>query len=117
MRTGGPSGIKIAGLAQRVTRRAARLEALILVEKTVELVPVLRNLYDALGLPFRAGSIGDLAGTDVPAAIEALSEAVRDRYPDAKKTQLADKTFERAQELRDGWRAGPGLSGSVSSSI
>ena len=117
VRTGGPLGIKIAGLAQRVTRRAARLEALVLVEKTVELVPVLRNLYDALDLPFRAGSIGDLAGTDVPAAIEALSEAVRDRYPEAQEAELDEETFERARELRDGWRAGPGLSGPVSSSI
>jgi lipoate-protein ligase A len=117
VRTGGLSGIKIAGLAQRVTRRAARLEALILVERTAELVPVLRGFYGALGLPFRAGSVADLAGTDVPAVIKALSEAVRDRYPDAQETDLDDKTFERARELRDGWRAGPGTSGPISSNI
>ena len=117
VRTGGPSGIKIAGLAQRVTRRAARLEALILVERTTELVPVLQNFYGALGLPFRTGSVGNLAGTDVPAVIEALSEAVRDRYPDAQESELGEKTFERARELRDGWRAGPDLPGPVSSSI
>ena len=117
VRAGGPSGIKIAGLAQRVTRRAARLEALILVERTAELVPVLRNFYDALGLPFRAGSVGDLAGTDVPAAIEALSQAVRDRYPGAEEANLGEETFERARELRQSWRAGPGLPGPVSSEV
>ena len=117
VRIGGPSGIKIAGLAQRVTRRAARLEALILVEKTAELVPVLRDFHGALGLPFRAGSVGNLAGMDVPAVIEALSEAIRDRYPDAEEAMLGEETFERARELRASWRAGPGLSGPVSSDV
>jgi hypothetical protein len=46
--------------------------------------------------------------------IEALSEAVRDRYPGTQETELDEKTFERARELRDGWRAGPGLTGSAS---
>lgn len=117
VRIGGPSGIKIAGLAQRVTRRAARLEALVLVEKTAELVPVLQNYYGALGLPFRVGSVGDLAETDVPSVVEALSEAIRARYPGAERTTLGGKSFERARELRESWRAGPGLSGSVSSDV
>jgi octanoyl-[GcvH]:protein N-octanoyltransferase len=117
VRAGGPLGIKIAGLAQRVTRRAARLEALVLVEKTAELVPTLRNFYGTLGLPFRAESVGDLAGTNVPAVIEALSETIRARYPGAEGTELDEGTFERARELRESWRAGPGLSGPVSSSI
>jgi len=116
VRTGGRSGIKIAGLAQRVTRRAARLEALVLVERTAELVPVLQNFYGALGLPFRAGSVGDLLGTEVPATIAVLSETVRDRYPGAEEAELGEETFERARELRESWRAGPGLSGPVSSS-
>lgn len=117
VRTGGPTGVKLAGLAQRVTRRAARLEALILVERTAELVPVLQSFYGALGLPFRAGSVGDLAQTDVPAVIGALSEAVRERYPDAEEARLGEETFERARELRESWRAGPGPSAPVSSSV
>src|SRR3712207_1278102 len=36
VRSGGPGGVKHAGLAQRVTRRAARLEALILVTQRSE---------------------------------------------------------------------------------
>ena len=106
VRTGGPSGIKIAGLAQRVTRRAARLEALVLVERTAELVPILQNFYGALSLPFRAGSVADLVGTNVPAVIEALSEAVGESYPGATEAKLGDGTFERARELRQSWRAG-----------
>ena len=117
VRAGGPKGVKIAGLAQRVARRAARMEALVLVERTAELVPVLEGFYGALGLPFRPGSVGDLPGTDVSGVIEALSEAVRDRYPDAQETELDKKTFERARELRDSWRAGPGPSGPASGSI
>src|SRR5918997_2189527 len=43
VRSGGPRGVKHAGLAQRVTRRAARLEALILVTETSMLVPLLEK--------------------------------------------------------------------------
>src|SRR5918998_6399993 len=64
IRAGGPRGVKHAGLAQRVTRQAARLEALILVSNTAELIPVLERFYGALELPFRPESIKDLpAGT------------------------------------------------------
>src|SRR5215211_2070187 len=41
VRSGGPWGIKHAGLAQRVTRRSARLEALVLVSETDEVRAVL----------------------------------------------------------------------------
>ncbi len=111
VRAGGRSGIKVAGLAQRVTRRAARMEALVLVEKTAELVPVLEGFYGALGLPFRPGSVGDLPGTDVRGVIRALSEAIRERYRETKEGWPGEETFERARELRERWRAGPGPSG------
>ena len=64
VRSGGYTGVKIAGLAQRVTRRAARLEALVLVTKTAELRRVLTRFYGALGLPFRPGSVADLPGAE-----------------------------------------------------
>jgi lipoate-protein ligase A len=60
VRSRGPGGVKHAGLAQRVTRRAARLEALILVSNTAEVIPVLERYYGALKLPFRPESIEDL---------------------------------------------------------
>jgi octanoyl-[GcvH]:protein N-octanoyltransferase len=109
IRSGGASGTKIAGLAQRVTRRAARVEALILVTKTAELRRVLERFYGALGLPFRSESVADLLNADVPRTIEALVEAVRERY-DVRDAELSKDTFLRAHSLRDRWRAPFGLS-------
>ncbi len=117
VQTGGPSEIKIAGLAQRVTRRAARLEALILVEKTAKLVPVLESFYGALGLPFRPGSVADLPGADVPRAIGALAGAVRERYGATAEAKVGEKTLQRARSLRERWRATPGPSGPVSGNL
>ncbi|MCA1718096.1 MAG: hypothetical protein LC781_15185 [Actinobacteria bacterium] len=116
VRSGGYSGIKIAGLAQRVTRRAARVEALILVRQTAELRAVLGLFYGALGLPFRPESVADLPRTDVSRAIEALADTVRERYG-ATEAEVGEKTLQRARSLRDRWRATPGSSGSVSGNL
>lgn len=116
IRSGGYFGTKVAGLAQRVTRRAARMEALILVTQTAELKVVLEGFYDALGLPFRPESVADLPGADVPAAIRALVETVRERYG-AEEAELGESTLQRARDLRERWRAKPGPSGPISSSL
>jgi octanoyl-[GcvH]:protein N-octanoyltransferase len=116
VRSGGYSGVKIAGLAQRVTRRAARVEALILVTKTAELRAVLELFYGALGLPFRPESVADLPGTDVSRAIGALADTVREQYG-ATEAEVGEKTMQRARSLRDRWRATPGASGPVSSNL
>ena len=105
VRSGGPRGVKHAGLAQRVTRRAARLEALLLVSETQEIRAVLERFYGLLGLPFRPGSVGDLPA-DVAMVIRALSEEVRGRYG-AAEVGIGEKTMERARELRDEWRVIP----------
>jgi len=116
VRSGGYSGIKIAGLAQRVTRRAARVEALILVTKTAELRALLELFYGALGLPFRPESVADLPGTDVSRVIEALADTVSERYG-AAEAEVGKKTLQRARSLRERWRAKPGPSGPVSSNL
>jgi octanoyl-[GcvH]:protein N-octanoyltransferase len=116
IRSGGYSGIKIAGLAQRVTRRAARVEALILVTQTAELRGVLELFYGALGLPFRPESVADLPGTDVSGAIRALADALQKRYG-ATEAEIGEKTLQRARSLRERWRATPGASGPVSSNL
>ena len=113
VRSDGYSGTKIAGLAQRVTRRAARMEALVVVTKTAELVPVLSRFYDALGLPFRPSSIADLPRADVPRAIGALADVVRERYG-AKEAKLGVDALTRAHSLRESWRYAPGPSGPIS---
>ncbi|HEY6689735.1 MAG TPA: hypothetical protein VI008_01720 [Rubrobacter sp.] len=103
VRSGGPWGVKHAGLAQRVTRRSARLEALILVSETDEVRAVLESVYGLLGLPFRPGSIEDLPA-DVSRVIRALSEEVRARYQ-TEEGRLGKKTMDRARSLRGQWRA------------
>lgn len=103
VRSGGERRIKHAGLAQRVRRRAARLEALILVSDTQDLVRVLERFYEALGLPFRAESLGDIDAT-VSRVIWALSEEVRARYG-ATEGRLGESTVDRARSQRGEWRA------------
>lgn len=105
VRSGGPRGVKHAGLAQRVTRRAARLEALILVSDTAGIRAVLERFYDLLGLPFRPESVGNLP-VDVPQVIQALSEEVRGRY-EASEGRIWEATMERARSLRGEWRVIP----------
>jgi octanoyl-[GcvH]:protein N-octanoyltransferase len=116
VRSGGYSGIKIAGLAQRVTRQAARVEALILVTQTAELRAILELFYGALGLPFRPQSVADLPGANVPRVIGTLADTVRERYG-ANETEIGEKTMQRARSLRERWRATPGPSGPVSSGL
>ncbi len=105
VRSGGPRGVKHAGLAQRVTRRAARLEALILVSNTAELISVLERFYGALEVAFRPESIQDLAA-GVPEVIEALSAEVRERYG-GERARLGEDTLEKARSLRGQWRTVP----------
>ena len=105
VRSGGPWGIKHAGLAQRVTRRSARLEALVLVSETDELKAVLERVYSLLGLPFRPESLGDLPA-DVSRVIKALSDEVRGRYH-MKRGRIGKRTMDRARSLRGEWRVIP----------
>jgi lipoate-protein ligase A len=105
VRSGGPRGVKHAGLAQRVTRRAARLEALILVSYTEELIPALERFYGALGLSFRPGSVGDLP-VGVPRVIEAIVAEVRERYG-GKEDPIGKDTLAKVLSSRGEWRAVP----------
>ncbi|MDQ3911081.1 MAG: lipoate--protein ligase family protein [Actinomycetota bacterium] len=105
VRSGGPSGVKHAGLAQRVTRRAARVEALILVSKTAELVGILERFYGALGLPFRQESVADLP-TGVPQVIEALVAEVRERYG-GETVAVGEDLVAEASSHRGEWRVTP----------
>ncbi len=103
--SGGLWGIKHAGLAQRVTRRSARLEALVLVSETDEVKVVLERVYGLLGLPFRPESVGDLPA-DIPRVIRALSEEVRGRYQ-TERGRVGKRTMDRARSLRGEWRVIP----------
>lgn len=102
VRSGGLSGVKHAGLAQRVVRGAARLEALILISGTAELVPVLSGFYGALGLPFRPGSIADLGAT-VEEVADALAVEVHERYGGGRGP-VGEGLLARASSTRERWR-------------
>ena len=111
VRSGGPGGVKRAGLAQRVTRRAARLEALVLVSETDEIRAVLERFYGLLGLPFRPESVGDLPA-NVPQMMQALSEEVRGRY-EVEEGRIGERTMDRARALREEWRVIPDTGSSL----
>lgn len=115
VRSGGPGGVKHAGLAQRVTRRAARMEALILVQRTAELIPVLEAFHGALGLPFRPSSVADVPAS-VPGVIEALETEILARYG-GERRRIEASTSRRARVLREGWRAASGPSRPISSDL
>ena len=104
VRSGGPWGVKHAGLAQRVTRRAARLEALVLVSQTDEVRTVLERIYGLLSLPFRPESVGNLPA-DVPRVTQALSEEMQERY-ETEEGRFGT-TMDRARTLRGEWRVIP----------
>jgi lipoate-protein ligase A len=103
VRSGGPQGVKHAGLAQRVTRRAARLEALILAAETDAIRAALARFYGSLGLPFRPGCVADLPA-GVPELASALLEEVRARYGAAREGEIREETLSRARADRERWR-------------
>ncbi len=111
VRSGGWRGVKHAGLAQRVTKRAARLEALVLVEETGPVREALASFYGGLGLPFRPSCVADLPAR-LPDVIDALSEEVRGRYG-GRAGRIGAGTLEKAQALRERWRFIPEVGSSL----
>lgn len=102
VRSGGWRGVKHAGLAQRVTKRAARLEALVLVEETEPVREALARFYGGLGLPFRPSCVADLPAR-LPDVVAALSEEVRGRHG-GRAGSIGPGTLGRARALRERWR-------------
>lgn len=108
VRAGGPGGIKVAGLAQRVTRRAARVEALILVSETEEIRSALSELYPALGLPFRPEGVGDLEVGNEPLGVKDVIRALVGELGEKHGAVTGDTDhalLTRARELRGSWVA------------
>ena len=96
------NGMKVVGIAQRITRRATSVGGIVLVEGEHELARVLSRVYAAMRLPFRSRSVGSLrragyeAGTQH--AIEAFA-AEAERIYGAARTPVDEKTLERADKL------------------
>ncbi len=89
-------GMKVVGIAQRVTRRATSVGGIVLVEGERELARVLERVYGAMRLPFRPGSVGSLrrAGYEVGAhdVIEAFA-AEAERVYGAVGVSLDEETL------------------------
>ena len=89
-------GMKIVGIAQRITRRATSVGGIVLVEGERELALVLGRIYAAMRLPFRPDSVGSLrragyeAGTQD--AIEAFAAEAEQAYG-AIRTPLDEETL------------------------
>src|SRR5918995_3913956 len=89
IRVGGwQSGMKVVGIAQRVTHRATSVGGIVLVEGEEDLARVLERVYGAMRLPFRRESVGSLrrAGSraGVEEAIGAFAAEAARRYGAAR---------------------------------
>lgn len=93
-------GMKVVGIAQRITRRATSVGGIVLVEGESELARVLEVVYRALLLPFRRASVGSLrlAGYDsgIGEVIEAFALEAEHRYR-ATRIPLDGPTLARAR--------------------
>jgi octanoyl-[GcvH]:protein N-octanoyltransferase len=103
-------GIKLSGIAQRVTRGAAWTEAFVMVSGGARLREVLVAVYEALGLelaPSTVGTLEDLVpgitSQDAADALQAELAARRTLLPAA----IDDRLRERAAALRSRHVAGP----------
>jgi len=89
-------GMKVVGIAQRITRRATSVGGIVLVDGERELARVLERVYGAMRLPFRSDSVGSLrrAGTEVETqdVIEAFAIEV-ERVYGAVLTPIDEKTL------------------------
>ena len=93
------NGMKVVGIAQRITRRATSVGGIVLVEGEHDLARVLESIYSAMRLPFRPESVGSLrrAGFEggTPQAIEAFA-AEAERIYSAVRTPVDEQTLASA---------------------
>lgn len=111
IRLGGyENGMKLVGIAQRLTRRATSVGGLVLVSGEERLARVLDLVYSALDLPFRPESVGSLyrAGvtSDAQEAIAAFAEEARLRYG-ALSVPLDGPTLDLARSTGDRFLVSP----------
>jgi lipoate-protein ligase A len=97
------NGMKLVGIAQRVTRRATSVGGIVLVWGEGELARVLSRVYASMSLPMRHGSVGSLHRTgseaDVEDVIGAFTAEAKLRYG-ATPVPLDERTLWRARKNR-----------------
>jgi octanoyl-[GcvH]:protein N-octanoyltransferase len=95
----GEGGMKVVGIAQRITRRATSVGGIVLVEGERELARVLARVYSAMHLPFRKESVGSLRRAGYEAgtknAIEAFAAEAAQIYG-AVSIPLDENTLRKA---------------------
>lgn len=104
LRVGGwENGMKLVGIAQRVTRRATSVGGIVLVWGEEDLARILSCVYAALDLPMRPGSVGSLnrvgSKAEVGEVITAFAAEAKLRYG-AEPVPLDEETLSRAREKR-----------------
>lgn len=102
IRIGGhESGMKVVGIAQRITRKATSVGGIVLVHGEEDLSRILGKVYAAVSLPFRGWSVGSLrrAGYEggVGEVIEAFAAEAERRYGAVRAT-VDREILERARE-------------------
>ncbi len=97
------NGMKLVGIAQRVTRRATSVGGIVLVQGERDLARILSGFYAAVNLPMRPGSVGSLrrlgSKIGVEDVIVALAAEAKLRYG-AEPVPLDKATLRRAGEHR-----------------
>jgi octanoyl-[GcvH]:protein N-octanoyltransferase len=95
------SGMKLVGIAQRVTKRATSVGGIVLVWGEKDLARVLSRVYAAMRLPMRSESVGSLrrSGSEVEVkdVIAALAGEAEIRYG-ATPVALDESTLQRARK-------------------
>ncbi|MFB6244237.1 MAG: lipoate--protein ligase family protein [Halobaculum sp.] len=89
---GGDSGGKIAGIAQRVHNDAALVAGSVTVAEASAIRAVLRDVYDALGVPFDPDSVGSVAGAGGPAEPTPVRRALENTLVGDHDRLLRDVT-------------------------
>ncbi len=104
------SGMKLVGIAQRLTRRATSVGGIVLVSGDRDLARVLARVYGALDLPFRPESVGSLSRAGAAVSTEEAMSAFADeavRSYEASPVTLDERTLEAARSTGGRFLARP----------
>lgn len=95
---------KIAGVGQRLLRRAAHTGGVVVVDDAAAINGILSPVYAALGLTFDPAATGQLSAPDRPVGFEtartAIAEAFATRF-ELEPWSLDDETLARAEASVD----------------
>lgn len=92
---------KLAGIAQRVTKGAALVAGVVVVDDDDEIRGVLTPVYDALGVPFDPDSVGSVADAGGPGDPETVARALEDAFVDDREASVESLAALDAAEERD----------------